>query len=89
MQNTQYLLMCRSLTYAQRSARILERAGVTGTVSRIPRAAADRGCGYCVVVSARQKDRALAVLADAGLCPERVMMKKADGTLGEVAYDIS
>ena len=76
-----YLLSFRSLTYAQRAARILERAGITGTVSRVPKAAATRGCAYCVIVAARHKERAMAILAGAGIAPERVLLRRPDGTL--------
>lgn len=30
------LIMCRSLTYAQRSSQVLERAGITATVLKAP-----------------------------------------------------
>ena len=76
-----YLLTFRSLTYAQRAARILERAGVVGTVSRVPKAAATRGCAYGVTIAARHKERAVEVLAAAGLAPERVLKRNADGGL--------
>lgn len=82
-----YLLTFRSLTYAQRAERILERVGVAGTVSRVPKAAATRGCAYCVVVPARHRDRSLEVLAAAGLSPERVLLRRADGSL-EAAHDL-
>lgn len=77
----QYLLTFRSLTYAQRAARVLERAGVTGTVSRVPKAAATRGCAYCVIVAARHRDWAVNILTGAGLGPERVILRHPDGTL--------
>ena len=76
-----YLLTFRSLTYAQRAARVLERAGVTGTVSRVPKAAATRGCAYCVIVAARHRDRAVDILTAADLLPERVLLRHTDGTL--------
>ena len=76
-----YLLSFRSLTYAQRAARILERAGITGTVSRVPKAASTKGCAYCVIVAARHKERAMAVLTGAGVVPERVLLRHPDGTL--------
>ncbi len=76
-----YLLSFRSLTYAQRAARILERAGITGTVSRVPKAASTRGCAYCVIVAARHKERSLSILANAGVTPERVLLRHPDGTL--------
>ncbi len=75
-----YLLTYRSLTYAQRAARVLERAGVTGALSRVPKDAAKRGCAYCVTVAPRHRDRALAVLRGAGLSPERVLLRHDDGT---------
>lgn len=81
----QFLLMCRSLTYAQRSARVLERAGITGTVTRLPRSAAVRGCGYCVIVAPRNRERALEILSAAGLAPERVLERRTDGSVGEAA----
>ena len=79
-----YLLTFRSLTYAQRAARVLERAGVTGTVSRVPKSAATRGCAYCIIVAARHKEKAMGVLSAAGLSPERVLLRHENGSLEEV-----
>lgn len=76
-----YLLTFRSLTYAQRAERVLERAGITGTVSRVPKAAATRGCAYCVIIAARHRDRSLDILTAAGLRPERVLLRHDDGSL--------
>lgn len=83
-----YLLTFRSLTYAQRAARVLERAGITGTISRVPKSAATRGCAYCVIIAARHRDRSLELLSAAGLAPERVLLRYADGKL-EVNHDLS
>lgn len=87
----QFMLMCRSLTYAQRTARVLERAGVTGSVARAPKSVSNRGCAYCVLVPERHGDRALSILTGAGLSPERVLVKKPDGTIvdREGGHDIS
>jgi hypothetical protein len=80
----QYLLMCRSLTYAQQGARALERVGITATVSRAPKTITTRGCAYCIIVSARARERALAQLNAVELGPERVFMRREDGTFQEV-----
>ena len=80
-----YLLTFRSLTYAQRAARILERAGVVGTVSRVPKAAATKGCAYCVTIAARHRDRAVDLLASADLAPERILLRNANGSLEVVS----
>ena len=88
-QNTQVLLSCRSLTYAQRSTRVLERAGITATVSRLPRSVSERGCGYCVIVAPRHLDRALERLSAAGLSPKRVFIRDADGIREAAEHDLS
>lgn len=81
----QFLLMCRSLTYAQRSARLLDRTGIAASVMRAPRSISTRGCGYCVTVSAKNAARAAEVLRNAGLQPEKVFKREADGSYGEAA----
>ena len=78
-----YYLLCRSLTYAQRSVRILERAGVTGTITKMPRLPGVRGCAYGVLIDRRKKDRAVSVLSEAGLAPERIFLREADGSVRE------
>lgn len=83
----QYLLRYRSLTYAQRAARVLERAGITATVTKLPKSISEGGCGYGLIVMPRYFDRAANVLAGAGLRPERIYTR--DGVdVREAAYDI-
>lgn len=62
----QYLILCRSLTYAQRAVVALERAGITAATARTPQELTDGGCGYCVKVSERRFHEALTVLEKAG-----------------------
>ncbi len=85
----QYLFMYRSLTYAQRSAKILERAGITGTVTKMPRSAGSRGCSYGVLVSPKRREQALAALDGAGLPPEKVFVRSPDGTVREASGDLA
>ena len=80
----QYLLMCRSLTYAQRAARVLERIGVTAIITKVPKSVSKQGCGYCVKVSEKNLARSLAALKAAGLGPSRVFLAAADGSFSEV-----
>ena len=51
-----YLIVCRSLTYAQRTVSALERTGITAHLLRSPKIIAGEGCGYSVKVSERQPD---------------------------------
>ena len=40
--------MCRSLTNAQKSVKLLERNGIFGNVIKAPHELSGRGCGYAV-----------------------------------------
>ena len=85
----QYLFMYRSLTYAQRSAKILEHAGITGTVTKLPRSAGTRGCSYGVLVSPKRLRQASEALDTAGIPPEKVFVRSTDGTVREVSDDLA
>ena len=79
-----YMFICRSLTTAQRTAKALERVGITAIVTRLPESISQTGCGYCVKVSARYFSDALVTLKDAGLFPIKVYVLYANGDYGEV-----
>lgn len=79
-----YLLLCRSLTYAQRASRLLERSGITAIITKVPRAAMDSGCNYSIKVSEKRLAAALRILNDGGLGPSRVFMISQDGSVSEV-----
>ncbi len=79
-----YLIICRSLTYAQRSARVLERAGISGYVMRAPKSVVGEGCSHCVRVAEKWLAPALAALKREGLGPKRVFLQDADGAYSEV-----
>ena len=48
-----YLIMCRSLTYAQRVANALERGGIPARVLRSPEELSPAGCSYSVKIAQR------------------------------------
>jgi rhodanese-related sulfurtransferase len=79
-----YLLLCRSITYAQQAARALERAGITAIVTRAPRKIASEGCAYCVKLSGKRLADALSAVRNAGITGVRVFAQYADGNLSEV-----
>ena len=79
-----YLIICRSLTYAQRTAQVLERAGIFGAVLRSPKLISKEGCGYCVRIQERKLTDALIVLRREGLAPKQVFLQSADGGYSEV-----
>ena len=80
----QYLIMCRSLTYAQRAAKALERVGITAIVTRAPQGSSAKGCSYCVRVSEMRMPDALRVLKKSGLGPGRILLQQENSTFLEV-----
>ena len=81
-----YLIMCRSLTYAQRSARALENAGITSVVTKAQQSVSNAGCASCVKVSERRLKEALSVLKGAGLSPGRVFLQDDSGEVNEIEF---
>lgn len=79
-----YLITCRSLTYAQKAARALERAGITAIVTRPPIGLSKEGCSYSIKVSEKKISHALVVLKSSGLNYNKVFMLRSDGTGKEV-----
>lgn len=79
-----YLLICKSLTYAQRAAKVLEHSGITAIIMRIPQALSADGCGYCVKVSNKSLTTALIALKNGELYPVKIYVLYADGNYGEV-----
>ena len=79
-----YHILCRSLTYAQRSARALERAGVMAHVMRCPKGLSAEGCSHCVKIKNNALQRAMDILSHAGLTPKRVFGNDGSGEYEEV-----
>ncbi len=79
-----YLIVCRSLTYAQRTAAALERAGINAHILRSPRAVSAAGCSHSVKVAQRKLAEALAVLTRVGLTPQHVYVTSSDGSYREI-----
>ena len=78
------LLVCRSLTYAQRTAAALERTGITARVLRSPKSIAGEGCSHSVKISQRSLPEALLVLQRADLAPKRIFITAGAGSYQEV-----
>lgn len=80
-----YLIVCRSLTYAQRTAAALERAGITAHILRSPKSIAGEGCSHSVKLShQRRLADALRALHRVGLEPKRIFITTGDGSYREV-----
>ena len=75
------LILFRSLTFAQRAAHALERAGVAATVRKAPQGLTDRGCTYCVRL---RLSGALTLLEQRGMEHGKVFLSREDGGWQEV-----
>lgn len=80
----QYLLMCSSLTYAQRAARLLERSGVPSIITKAPKSATGAGCNYCVKVGEKYLAASLKALKQADFGEVRVFVLSDNGSVSEV-----
>ena len=78
-----YVLLSRSLTYAQRSVALLERGGISASLTRLPKQIASRGCGYGVKLASRNLTRALALLDREQLSPRALYGLRMDGSYEE------
>ena len=80
-----YLILCRSLTYAQRAARVLDRAGISAIVVRPPAGLGPHGCAYALRLRERALPAALRALRDAGLDHGKVYLLRPGGSGEEVS----
>jgi len=80
-----YLIVCRSLTYAQRTAAALERAGISARTLRSPKSISGDGCSHCVRIARRDLDLGLEVLRRSDLTPKRVFAAVSDGSYMEIS----
>ena len=81
----QYLILARSITYAQRMQRVLGRAGLRCSISRAPRTMTDLGCAYVLQIETHEIEKILGRLSREGLEPVRVFQKERgcrEGMLG-------
>ncbi len=79
-----YLILSKSLTHAQRTARLLQREGVFASVTKAPQSANPGGCTYGVKIGARNLERAQSILQEAGLAAEKLFSVDAHGRINEV-----
>ena len=69
-----YLILARSVTYAQRMQRVLERGGIRSQVFRAPHDLTDRGCAYAIKISPRDLTAALAMFHGERLNPVKIFL---------------
>ena len=79
----QYLIMCRSLTWAQRSAALLERGGITASVVKAPQGLSTSGCGYAISIY-RRLEEARHLLAKNNMINGKIFKRTENGEYQEM-----
>ena len=82
--NAHYLILCKSLTQAQRAARVLQQSGVFASVTKAPQSANPEGCTYSVKLGEGHLETALRTLREAGIPTDRRFLLTQRGELREV-----
>ena len=75
------IILCRSMTNAQRAAAVLRRAGIFASVTKAPHSANPGGCVYAVKVGERNLSKALNELRRAGIPYGAVFTLLPDGSV--------
>ena len=70
-----YILMCRSMTTAQKAVRLLERRGIYAVSAKAPQSANPAGCPYGARVAERNLRAAEEALRAAGIRFETVEVR--------------
>lgn len=84
----QYLIMCRSLTSAQKSAALLERKGISASVIKAPQGLSTKGCGYALSLY-RNFEEASVLLKQNKLLNGKRFRHLGGGEYTEVLDDLS
>lgn len=69
-----YLILARSVTYAQRMQKCLGRTGIRCQIYRAPRDLTDLGCAYAVRIAYGDLQTALTVLHAEALNPVQIFL---------------
>ena len=83
------LILCRSLTTAQRGSLLLERRGISAPVVKAPQNLRGSGCGYALSLYRRAAE-AVTILKNSGLLTGKLYRRTENGEYLEVGeHDLS
>ena len=83
------LIMCKSLTTAQRGALLLERRGISASVVKAPQHLRGSGCGYALSLY-RNLEEAVTTLQNGRLLTGKIYRRLENGEYLEVGeHDLS
>jgi len=73
-----YLILARSVTYAQRMQHVLERFGMHCRIARAPRDLTEFGCAYILEIAGEDLPQAVAAIRREGFAPVRIFWHQND-----------
>lgn len=79
-----FFVTFRSVTFAQRGERVLQRAGISCRIQRTPRWMEEQGCGYCLSLRASSPLPAITLLREQQLPFRKVYVKFDNDTVEEL-----
>lgn len=79
-----YVIMCRTISYAQRGERILGRNNIASYIVKAPQHLTSEGCSYGLRVGERSRDKAVVILRNSGIRLGKIFRVGSDGTYTEV-----
>lgn len=79
-----YYITFRSVTYAQRGEKLLQRSKYRSTLMRTPRWMEEQGCGYALKVWAKDIYPAVELLRENNVQLRRIYIQRADGQYEEI-----
>ena len=80
-----YYITFRSVTFAQRGEKLLQKGAFHCTLQRTPRWMEEQGCGYALRIWTQDAARAVQLLRENGVPMRRVYIQMPDGQLEELA----
>ena len=80
----QFILLCRSMSAAQRAARALQNAGIFASVTKAPQNANPGGCTYGVKIGERNLQSAQRILRENRIEVGKVFSYAPNGEISEV-----
>ena len=84
----QYLIMCRSLTNAQKALAFLERKGISAAIIKAPQELNTSGCAYALSLY-RRFEEASRLLRNNNMLSGKRYMRYQNGEFVEVSDDLS
>ena len=80
-----YILLCRSMTNAQKAGKLLQNNGIFAAVTKAPQQANPGGCTYGVKVAERKLNAARELLARNQIAVLNTVSLGSDGNWGTVS----